>query len=46
MFKTFYAPTNSEKLSELSDTWNPRQQYCSAQILPVEHMGYEYTGGS
>jgi hypothetical protein len=21
-------------------------QYCSAQILLVEHMGYEYTGGS
>jgi len=21
-------------------------QYCSAQILLVEHRGYEYTGGS
>jgi hypothetical protein len=26
--------------------WKEGVQYCSAQILLVEHRGYEYTGGS
>ena len=30
----------------VSIRFDPLHQYCSAQILLVEHRGYEYTGGS